>query len=115
MNPAEHTVSGDADRGARSYVVCGSCHGNGGEGIKAINAPRFAGMSDWYLVTQLKNFQEGIRGRHPADMFGPQMGDMAEILIGDQAINDVVAYINTLPPPSSSLARIETTTAGGEE
>ena len=30
-------------------------------------------MSDWYLVTQLKNFKQGVRGAHPKDMYGPQM------------------------------------------
>ncbi len=53
-------------------------------------------MSDWYLVTQLKNFKQGIRGAHPGDMYGPQMMSMAAILRDDQAINDLVAYINTL-------------------
>ncbi|OGA27503.1 MAG: cytochrome-c oxidase [Betaproteobacteria bacterium RIFCSPLOWO2_02_FULL_68_150] len=54
------------------------------------------GMSDWYLVTQLKNFKQGVRGAHPQDMYGPQMALMSEILADDQAINDLVAYINTL-------------------
>ena len=60
------------------------------------NAPRQAGMSDWYLVTQLKNFKHGIRGQHPQDGYGPQMGLMANILPDDEAITDLVAYINTL-------------------
>ena len=60
-----------------------------------MNAPRLAGMSDWYLVTQLENFKQGIRGAHPKDMYGPQMASMAAILSADQAINDVVGYINT--------------------
>ena len=112
--PAAHTVVGDAERGARAYVVCGACHGQQGQGIRAVNAPRQAGMSDWYLVTQLKNFQQGIRGRHTLDMYGPQMGDMAEILHSDRAVNDVVAHINTLTPPAS-LAGLGTATSGGEE
>ena len=53
-------------------------------------------MSDWYLVTQLKNFKQGIRGAHPNDLYGPQMASMAAMLGDDQAINDLVAYINTL-------------------
>jgi cytochrome c oxidase subunit II len=54
------------------------------------------GMSDWYLVTQLKNFKQGIRGAHPQDMHGPQMVLMSKILPDDRRINDLVAYINTL-------------------
>jgi cytochrome c oxidase subunit 2 len=52
-------------------------------------------MSDWYLVTQLKNFKQGIRGAHPKDPYGPQMVSMAAILPDDQAAKDLVAYINT--------------------
>lgn len=93
--PAEHTVSGDIDRGREIYTTCGNCHGAQGKGIWSLNAPRQAGMNDWYLVTQLKNFREGIRGAHPQDPYGPQMRFMASFL-DDQAINDLVAYINTL-------------------
>jgi cytochrome c oxidase subunit 2 len=47
------------------------------------------------MVTQLKNFRAGVRGSHPQDMHGSQMALMAAILNNDQAINDVVAYINS--------------------
>lgn len=93
---APTTVSGDPRKGKRRYVTCGACHGPGGQGVQAMNAPGLKGMSDWYLVTQLKNFRQGIRGAHPQDMYGSQMVSMASILADDQAINDVVAYINTL-------------------
>jgi cytochrome c oxidase subunit 2 len=63
-----------------------------------MNAPRLAGMSDWYMVTQLKNYQQGIRGAHPKDIYGNQMALMAAILADDQAINDLVAYTNSLKP-----------------
>ncbi len=95
-NPASPTVKRNATNGQRIYVTCGACHGADGRGLQATNAPRLAGMSDWYLVTQLKNFKQGIRGAHPKDMYGPQMASMAAILADDQATNDLVAYINTL-------------------
>ncbi|MGI9344141.1 MAG: c-type cytochrome [Gammaproteobacteria bacterium] len=95
-NPAPATIDGDVERGARLYRNCGSCHGKNGEGVWSVNAPRQAGMSDWYLAQQLQNFKDGIRGSHPEDGYGWQMGLMAEILRDEQAINDVVAYINTL-------------------
>ena len=77
-------------------MTCAACHGPGGRGLQATNAPALAGMSDWYLVTQLKNFRQGIRGTHAKDMYGPQMASMTGMLTSDQAIDDVVAYINTL-------------------
>jgi cytochrome c oxidase subunit 2 len=53
-------------------------------------------MSDWYLTTQLRNFRDGARGAHPQDLYGLQMALVAPMLADDQAVNDVVAYINTL-------------------
>jgi cytochrome c oxidase subunit 2 len=94
-NPAPATVNGNVKHGQDPYVTCAACHGADGRGIQALNAPRLKGMSDWYLVTQLKNFKQGIRGAHPKDMYGPQMAAMAAILAGDQATNDLVAYIDT--------------------
>ncbi|MBV1906607.1 MAG: c-type cytochrome [Pseudomonadales bacterium] len=94
----EHTVTGDLDNGKKIYTTCGACHGLSGAGIAQVNAPRAAGMSDWYLVTQLKNFRSGIRGSGKNDMYGIQMRLMAEML-DDNAINDVVAYMNTLNGP----------------
>jgi cytochrome c oxidase subunit 2 len=94
-NPAPTTVSGDATHGAKLYTVCANCHGADGQGIK-MNAPRVAGMSDWYLLSQLKNFKEGVRGTHPADLHGKQMGFMARMLMDEQSMQDVVEYINSL-------------------
>jgi cytochrome c oxidase subunit II len=95
-NPAPPTLKTNTTSGQRIYVTCGACHGADGRGMQATNAPRLAGMSDWYLATQLKNFKQGIRGAHPKDMYGPQMASMAAILADDPATNDLVAYINTL-------------------
>ncbi len=95
-SPAPATMKGNAKNGQGPYATCGTCHGTDGRGIQATNAPRLKGMSDWYMVTQLKNFKQGIRGAHPKDMYGSQMALMSEILPDDQAVNDLVAYINTL-------------------
>ena len=96
-NPAPATLGKSTTNAQRLYVnTCGACHGSKGQGVQAMNTPRLAGMSDWYLVTQLKNFKQGVRGVHPDDKYGDQMKLMAETLADDQAINDLVAYINTL-------------------
>jgi cytochrome c oxidase subunit 2 len=94
-NPTPTTVSGDIAHGAKLYADCANCHGSAGQGVK-MNAPRVAGISDWYLLNQLKNFKGGVRGDHPADMHGKQMAFMARMLQDDQAMQDVIAYINTL-------------------
>lgn len=95
-NPSPATVNANAKSGRDPYVTCGACHGADGRGIQAMNAPRLKGMSDWYLVTQLKNFKHGVRGAHPKDMYGPQMAAMAAMLVDDQETDDLVAYIDTL-------------------
>lgn len=96
-NAAPETVTGDLANGADLYnSTCGTCHGDDGSGIWSLHAPALAGMTDWYLVRQLQNFKSGVRGAHPQDQQGYQMTAMVSALEGDEAINDVVAYINTL-------------------
>ena len=90
------TVQGDVVRGRSLYRTCSVCHGPDGLGVAAANAPRQARMSDWYLVRQLNNFKQGIRGAHPDDMYGEQMGLIAKSLSDEHAVADLVAYINTL-------------------
>ena len=99
--PAATSVTGDVDRGRDLYTTCGLCHGGEGEGNWNSNAPRLAGMSDWYLHRQLTLFRQqdraGRRGGHAEDIFGDQMYMLAGMLKDDAALNDVIAYINTLP------------------
>ncbi|MFC4312422.1 c-type cytochrome [Steroidobacter flavus] len=90
------TVAGDAARGRTLYVTCAPCHGQNGEGNQALSAPALADRTDWYLVTQLRNYKTGLRGSDHRDTNGAQMRALAETLPDTQAIDDVVAYINTL-------------------
>lgn len=94
--PAAITIAGDAAAGKAGYAVCVACHGANGEGLEALGGPRLAGQNDWYLVRQIKNYQNGMRAYDAADTYGQQMKPMAGLLATDKAINDVVAYINTL-------------------
>lgn len=103
--PVPATVSGDAERGAKLANVCAYCHGRDGMGNEATNAPRIAGLNDWYLARQLMHFKNGVRGSHPQDYYGMQMGFMGRILKDEQAVNDVVAYINTLDSNTDLAAR----------
>jgi len=95
-NPTPATITGDVMAGEKAYAVCSYCHGADGQGIQAMNAPRLAGMTDWYLLNQLNNFKHGVRGEHRSDYYGKQMGYMGKILHDDAAVQDVIAYINTL-------------------
>ena len=95
-NPVETTIAGDVRAGADEYRVCAYCHGKDGAGVQALNAPRLAGMSDWYIERQLQNFRNNVRGAHPQDYYGFQMGLMGQSIYDEQAMTDLVAYINTL-------------------
>jgi cytochrome c oxidase subunit 2 len=90
------TVNGDADRGRALYATCSSCHGQNAQGIWSINAPGLRATDDWYLVRQLQNYRQGIRGAHPSDLYGKQMNLVSGMLRSEEAVRDVVAYINTL-------------------
>ena len=90
------TIAGDAKHGKQLYAACASCHGAKGAGNPQLQAPALAARSDWYLVTQLKNFQAGLRGADERDTYGAQMRAVVATLPDEKAITDVVAYINTL-------------------
>ncbi|MEM7501735.1 MAG: c-type cytochrome [Pseudomonadota bacterium] len=101
-NPAPATVSGDVENGRKTYTYCAYCHGRDGEGLQTMNAPRMAGMTDWYLQRQLVKFRDGVRGQHPKDYYGKQMSFMGRTLRDDKMVDDVIAYINTLPGAAGS-------------
>lgn len=94
--PADTTLEGDAERGESLYATCATCHGAQGQGMESTGAPQLAGQNDWYLLTQLRNFKAGFRGNVAADTYGNQMRLMAQSLQDEEAMRDVVAYINTL-------------------
>ena len=94
---ATPTITGDVANGASIYNRnCAACHLDNGDGTWYTDAPKLAGMSDWYFVTQISNFRAGIRGLHPSDDYGEQMVGMATAMSGIEEIEDVAAYINTL-------------------
>ena len=95
--PSTPTITGDVANGANIYDSnCAACHLDSGDGTWYTDAPKLAGMSDWYFVTQISNFRAGIRGLHREDDYGEQMVSMATAMSGLEEIEDVAAYINTL-------------------
>ena len=94
-------AEGDASHGAELFTVCQACHGERAQGKEWVGAPKLSGQHDWYLVTQLFNFRDGLRGTHADDQNGRVMAPMAANL-DDQDVADVVAYILTLNPNPAS-------------
>ena len=97
MEGSDLSTSSNPKRAAALYAsTCAQCHGDSGEGVWTVNAPGLANLETWYLVSQIKNFRNGIRGRHADDLYGLQMGLVSNTMTDDQAINDMAAYIATL-------------------
>ena len=93
----ESTIEGDIANGKEFYnAICAACHGVDGKGLESLNSPSLVGTDDWYLIDQYKNFRDGIRGAHKDDTYGSQMKMMANTLPTDEAINNVMAYIQSL-------------------
>lgn len=90
------TLHGNAGAGAAQYEqVCVACHGPDGRGNELLRSPPIVQLHDWYLVQELQNFKIGARGAHPADTWGTTMRVNA-VLLSDQAMQDVIAYVQTL-------------------
>ena len=94
--PAEVTVEGNVNQGRTAFQTCAACHGVNAQGNEALGVPALAGQNDWYLITQLRNFRAGFRGSHREDTYGSQMVTMSKTLRDNQAVINVVSYINTL-------------------
>jgi cytochrome c oxidase subunit 2 len=105
VRPAATLVGGEPTRGAALYATCSGCHGVNGEGVQAVGAPSLNHTSDWYQLTQIKNYQQGIRGSDPRDVGGAAMKAMSMLLSDEQSIKDVLAYLASLPAPASGGAR----------
>lgn len=89
-------------QGKALYSACSSCHGEQGQGNAAMNAPRLAGLSKWYLARQLSYYKDKVRGQNSADTYGAQMAAMSALLVNEKAIKDVSAYLNSLPNLAST-------------
>jgi len=97
----DESLAGNVENGKSLFATCIVCHGDKGQGLKALNAPALTNQNAWYLERQLANFKSGIRGNDPEDMNSFQMAAIAKTLNNNQAIKDVVAYTKTLPGTST--------------
>ena len=105
LGMASATISASADNpdaGKGHYTTCVACHGEQGQGNKAINAPRLNHLEPVYVAAQLSKFRRGARGGPDATATSMQMAPMAATLADDQAVTDVAAYIATLESPASA-------------
>ncbi|MBE8168402.1 MAG: cytochrome c [Shewanella sp.] len=86
----------DQKNGYRYYQAkCGACHGGRAEGNAAFNAPKIASQNIDYLMRQMTNFKNGVRGNHPSDKLGKQMAMMSKI-VSDKELEDILNYVTQL-------------------
>jgi cytochrome c oxidase subunit 2 len=107
--PLPATAQADRERGEALFDLCTQCHGPEGGGNEMTLAPSIAGMTQWYVESQLHNFRKGIRGSHPDDVGGMRMRPMSLTLASDEDVAAVAAYVASLPP-----ARPEPVLEGGD-
>ena len=88
----------DVERGRALFDEdCSNCHGIDGEGVEGMG-PRLNGQQPWYLRAQLGKFRAGHRGFDDEnDEPGAMMRETAQALEDESLIDDVIAYIGTLP------------------
>lgn len=79
----ELVMKGDPDK--PTVMACQSCHGPRGKGNPQAGFPRLAGLSQGYMVRQLRDFASGKRANHPT------MANIAKGL-STEGMRDVSAY-----------------------
>lgn len=100
-------------RGQAYYTTCQGCHGNAAEGLAGMKAPRLAGLPANYIAEQLNLYRSGLRGG-PEDFQGVQMNGRAKALPGEEAVQDVAAYIAQLPAPAVAPVPARGTKTGAD-
>ncbi len=91
-------LGGNAALGRNLYGSCAACHGARAEGNPALKAPRLDMLQDWYIVGELKDYRDGLRGSslESESHTGPVMTPMDTVLPDEAAMRNVAAYIGTL-------------------
>jgi cytochrome c553 len=91
-NPPDKITEG----GQQLYAGCSACHGADGRGKQQFAAPNLVTQDSWYLITQLNNYRNNLRGIQDKDIPGRQMRSASSALKNEQDIVDVVAFIQSI-------------------
>jgi cytochrome c oxidase subunit 2 len=96
------TVEGDIANGQELYASrCGVCHGGNGWGNEALHTPRLNSIGDSYLMRQVRNFQDRLRGSDyqliAGSHEGKQMAMMAKSVTTEE-LTDIAAFLNEPEP-----------------
>lgn len=91
-------IKPDVKRGQELFIYCTTCHGDQAQGTILAKAPHLAGQDVDYLISQIKKFQNGVRGAHANDADGLRMRPMSRLLRSEQDVVNVAHYISGLKP-----------------
>ena len=81
------SLAGDLANGERVNLRCAPCHASYGQGVPGKNAPRLAGLPDWYLAKATQDYRKGARKN-------PLMVEVSGLdRLSDADITDVSAYL----------------------
>lgn len=100
FSPLANAVNSDAAENGLSQksqqilAVCQGCHGENLSGNKILHSPALAGQSLTYLNSQIKKFQQGIRGANKKDITGQQMANIALTLTDTDSLLETNKYIS---------------------
>src|SRR5262249_29159220 len=83
---------------------CMECHRYNGEGELAFGAAPLVGLQDWYLASQLKKFQNGMRGTQKDDVNGQKMVFSSGYISDGATLKSVAGYVLALPDSAKSGA-----------
>lgn len=94
--PMKNTLGGDAEKGAEIFKeICIECHRYNARGEKVFRSAPLIGLQDWYILSQLKKFQAGIRGKVEEDLDGAKMHRVTSEFM-ETDFKNVAAYIAEL-------------------
>jgi cytochrome c553 len=97
-NPLQSTITADITEGKRLYAErCMECHRYNGEGDMAYPSPPVMGLQDWYLVSRMKKYQNGIQGAEKDDKNGQKMVFSSTFIEDEATLQSLVAYLMQLP------------------
>lgn len=96
------------------YVgACSPCHAPNGGGYQSEFSPKISGQEDWYLLRQLMNFRNDLRGAHAGERWAKQMNFHIKDFSPAQ-LESFVEYIGTLEDVPAE-ATIEGDTTRGRQ
>ncbi|WP_170157339.1 c-type cytochrome [Roseimicrobium gellanilyticum] len=97
------TMVADVAAGRELYAErCMECHRYNAEGELFFASPPLVGLQDWYLASQIRKYQSGIRGVHPKDVNGQKMVFSSGFVESEEVLHSLVAYLMELQKPKSS-------------